>query len=81
MRMLGLAYYHGEGVKQDYAQAVSWYRRAIAAGDTWSQYLLGLCFRDGEGVKTSVTIAKQWFAKAAKHHPKARAALRQLSKT
>ena len=29
---LGLAYYRGEGVSQDYTQAVSWYRKAAEQG-------------------------------------------------
>ena len=29
---LGLSYYHGKGVLQDYAQAVYWYRKAAEQG-------------------------------------------------
>ena len=36
-------YDNGEGVPQDYAEAVKWYRLAAEQGDARAQYNLGLC--------------------------------------
>ncbi len=33
---LGLMYYHGRGVPQDYAEAAKWYRKAAERGDCGS---------------------------------------------
>ena len=35
---LGLMYDKGQGVRQDYAQAVQWYRKAAEQGDAQAQY-------------------------------------------
>ena len=39
---LGLMYYNGEGVPQDYAEAVRWFRLAAEQGDADAQYNLGV---------------------------------------
>ena len=41
---LGLMYYNGEGVTQDYKQAVKWWRKAAEQGDASAQYSLGLMY-------------------------------------
>ena len=38
---LGVMYEHGEGVRQDYAEAVRWYRKAAEQGDSDAQHNLG----------------------------------------
>ncbi len=43
-------YVSGEGVPQDYAAAVGWYRKAAEQGDAESQFNLGLLYRQGQGV-------------------------------
>ena len=40
-------YRDGQGVPQDYAQAVAWYRKAAEQGDNWGQYVFGAMYRDG----------------------------------
>ena len=62
---LGLAYYRGEGVSQDYTQAVSWYRKAAEQGVAAAQYNLGVCYYKGEGVSQDYTQAVSWWCKAA----------------
>ncbi|WP_442879021.1 tetratricopeptide repeat protein, partial [Chryseobacterium sp.] len=44
-------YRDGDGVKQDYAEAVKWCVKAAEQGDAYAQYLLGDMYRDGHGVK------------------------------
>jgi TPR repeat protein len=38
---LGLKYYNGDGVVQDYGQAVAWYQKAAGQGDASAQTNLG----------------------------------------
>ena len=43
-------YRNGEGVPQDYAQAVKWYRKAAEQGYANAQFNLGLMYTKVEGV-------------------------------
>ena len=61
---LGLIYYNGQGVRQDYTQAVQWYRKAAEQGDAKAQYNLGVMYDNGQGVRQNYKIAKEWFGKA-----------------
>ena len=47
---LALRYYNGEGVRQDYAEAVRWVRLAAEQGDARAQANLGVMYGNGEGV-------------------------------
>ncbi len=42
---LGSMYYFGQGVPQDHAEAIVWYRRAAEQGDARAQYLLGEMYK------------------------------------
>lgn len=57
---LGDCYYYGEGVAQDYAQAVYWYRQAAEQGNAWAQYNLGVCYAEGLGVDRDSKQAESW---------------------
>ena len=46
---LGLMYRRGEGVPQDDAQAVQWYRKAADQGDASAQFNLGVMYEHSEG--------------------------------
>ncbi|MBF1297810.1 MAG: sel1 repeat family protein, partial [Neisseria meningitidis] len=48
---LGLRYAKGQGIRQDYAQAVQWYRKAAEQGVAKAQYNLGLMYDQGQGVR------------------------------
>ena len=64
--MLGLMYANGRGVRQDYAEAVKWYRQAAAQGDADIQVLLGLMYELGEdGVRQDYAEAVKWYRQAA----------------
>ena len=45
---LGYAYRNGEGVEQDYVEAVSWFRLAAEQGNAGAQDNLGYAYRNGE---------------------------------
>ena len=44
---LGIMYYHGHGVSQDYERAVEWYRRAANQGDANAERALELLSANG----------------------------------
>jgi len=57
-------YASGRGVKQDYVEAVKWYRKAADQGSANAQYFLGVIYADGLGVKRDYLEAVEWFKKA-----------------
>ena len=62
---LGKMYRCGEGVPQDYAEAVHWYRKAAKQGLADAQFWLGVMYRLGMGVLLDNKEAFKWFCKAA----------------
>ena len=58
-------YDEGEGVPQDDAEAVRWYRLAAEQGDATAQYNLGLMYDEGEGVPQDDAEAVRWYRLAA----------------
>jgi TPR repeat protein len=62
---LGLCYYWGNGVAQDYAEAAKWYRKAAEQGNTDAQYNLGVCYTEGRGLEKDYGEALKWYRKAA----------------
>jgi len=62
---LGVCYYHGYGVTQDYKQAVYWYTKAANQGYAMAQYNLGVCYDNGFGVTQDYKQAVCWYTKAA----------------
>ena len=62
---LGFKYVTGEGVPQDYTEALKWYRLAAAQGDALAQYHLGLMYAKGYGVPQNHIEAHKWFNLAA----------------
>lgn len=57
--------YFGEFVKQDYKEAVRWWRKAASQGCDAAQCSLGLSYYNGWGVAKDDEEAKKWFRKAA----------------
>ncbi|MBA4387226.1 MAG: hypothetical protein C0404_04545 [Verrucomicrobia bacterium] len=62
MLFLGSLYDRGEGVAQDYAEAVKWYSKAADAGDTDAMSALGTMCEHGEGVATNYAQAYMWYS-------------------
>lgn len=62
---LGLAYYHGQGVPQDFGAAAAWYRRAADQGYPYAQGLLGYLYFIGQGVYQDFIEAHFWLNLAA----------------
>ena len=53
-------YAGGEGVKQNLAEAVKWYRKAAEQGHDGAQFKLGLSYQNGKGVPQSDSEAYIW---------------------
>jgi TPR repeat protein len=62
---VGTAYLRGEGVAQDYPEAVKWYRRAAERGNYCAQFFLGWAYAYGRGVTRDDAEAVKWFRRAA----------------
>jgi len=65
MHTLGMLYFNGEGVRQDYASALRWWRAAAALGDRRAQHGIGMLFRNGFGVEKNYAEAIKWFELSA----------------
>jgi len=57
-------YDNGQGVRQDYKEAVKWYKKAAEQGYARAQFNLGLMYSQGQGVRQDLSIAKELFGKA-----------------
>lgn len=69
---LGVCYHFGQGVPQDDAEAVLWYRKAAARRYAKAQYNLGVCCDLGRGLPQDHAEAVGWYGKAARQgHAKA----------
>ena len=62
---LGVMYYNGNGVSQDYKQAFKWSAKAAEQGLATAQYNLGVMYYHGNGVSQDYKQAFKWFTKAA----------------
>jgi TPR repeat protein len=62
---LGNAYNYGDKVRQDYAQALIWYRRGAEQGNADSQFQLGGLYHFGHGVPQDDAQGFAWTMKAA----------------
>ena len=55
----------GDGVEQDKAKALSWYRKSAEQGYAEAQLLLGIIYDQGIGVTQDYAEAVTWYTKAA----------------
>jgi TPR repeat protein len=62
---LGTKYLRGEGVRQDYSEAIRWYRKAADQGYTKGEFNLGYVYARGYGVSQDYAQAARWYRKAA----------------
>ena len=60
-------YYNGQGVTQDYKEAVIWLRKVSEKGDAFAQSYLGKMYELGHGVKQDNVYAHMWFNISASH--------------
>jgi hypothetical protein len=62
---LGMAYQNGEGIAQDYKEALKWYRLSAEQGDATAQYDLGFMYLFGQGVPQDYVLSHMWYNIAA----------------
>jgi TPR repeat protein len=62
---LGLMYYDGRGVPQNYAEAAKWFHLAVNQGNAAAKNLLGAMYANGWGVQQDYVRAFMWFDLAA----------------
>ena len=62
---LGFKYVTGEGVPQDYTEALKWYRLAATQGQAAAQFNVGFLYSQGNGVPQDDVEAYKWFTLAA----------------
>lgn len=62
---LGLSFAEGNGVPQDDAEAVKWFRRAADQGHGVAQFDLAVMYDRGTGVSQDFVEAAKWYRKAA----------------
>lgn len=63
---LGFMYHRGQGVEQNYAEAIKWYRRAAERGRSWAQYNLAVIYHFGEAnTPADIAEAVKWYRLAA----------------
>lgn len=62
---LGAAYGKGEGVPQDHAESMKWYRMAAEQGLAEAQNNLGIAYYEGQGVPQDYAESMKWYRKAA----------------
>ena len=62
---IGKMYYVGQGVPQNYAEAVKWYRLAAGQGVENAYKLLATIYSDGLGVPQNYSEAAMWHSLSA----------------
>lgn len=67
--MMANKYRDGEGVSQDYKQAVKLYKAAAQQGHAEAQYSLGQMYEHGQGIEQDYKQAVKWYRDAAKQGP------------
>ena len=63
--VLGVMYNEGNGVAQDDAEAVKWWRLAAEAGYVDAQFKLGMMYANGSGISQDYRRAYMWLNLAA----------------
>ena len=62
---LGLKYSKGQGVPQNYSEAMNWWRQAAEQGHADAQHFLGVMYHGGQGVPEDYVQAYAWYSLAA----------------
>jgi len=70
--LVGIMYFQGQGVPQDYPQAIKWLHMAAAQGEPKAMFKLGSMYANGQGFTRDHQRAAMWFVMAAESgNPKA----------
>jgi TPR repeat protein len=67
---LGKNYEAGRsGLKKDYAEAATWYRKSAEQGNVYAQASLGILYHSGKGLPHDDVQAEMWFTISADRAP------------
>ena len=66
---LGAAYERGDGIKQDFAQAIKWLLKSARQGNVDAKNLLGQMYEDAEGFPRDYVKAAGWYRAACEQRP------------
>ena len=59
--LIGMMYVDGEGVPQDDAEALRWFRLSADHGHAIGQWMLGAMYAEGRGLPRDYVLAYMWF--------------------
>ena len=62
---LGVKYFLGKEVPQDYVKAVFWFNNAISKGEISAYPFLGVCYKEGLGLVKDIHNSENCFSKAS----------------
>ena len=62
---IGLMYFEGNGMTQDYMKAFQWFTQAAKLNHPEAQDYLGLCYEYGYGTEQNVRQAVEWYERSA----------------
>lgn len=65
---MGYFFANGDRIKQDFAMAANWYRKAAEQGNARAQYYLGFLYDCGVGVEQDFGEAFKWYMKAVEQN-------------
>ena len=65
---LGVMYYEGQGVRQDYHKAVEWFCKAANQGFAQAQNNLGVMYDEGQGVRQKYSNRHKFYYGQACDH-------------
>ena len=65
MNNIGWMYDEGNGVAQNYSEALKWYKKAADLGNDSAMYNIGSMYENGRGVIRNKSEAVKWYEKAA----------------
>jgi hypothetical protein len=65
MAMLGVFYFHGEGIKQDYKKAAKWLQHASKKDSPQARYYLSLMYRQGLHYKQDIDKANWYLTRSS----------------
>ena len=69
---LGMMYFQGRGVGQDFAKALEWFHKSAKKGHASAMNNIGIIYYTGKGVLQNYAAAMEWFTKSAqKDYPDA----------
>jgi TPR repeat protein len=63
---LGVRLANGNGVPQDHAEAVRWFRASALAGFPLGAANLGWAYQSGRGVSQDLKLAAEWYSRAVR---------------